>query len=73
MLKKDKKFIEELPCDYHYKENLIKFMEFSESNLSTSLDFIFDYFFTGLKELVLNKKVPRFNSSLKRDLKELFK
>ena len=72
MNKKEEKIIKNLPCDYHYKDNLIKFMKFSKSNLSTSLDFIFDCFFTDLNELILNKKSPRCSFSLKHKLRKLF-
>ena len=56
MKKKEEKIIENLPCNYHYKENLIKFMKLYKFNLSTCLDFIFDCFFSELNEKIKNKK-----------------
>ena len=72
MNKKEEIIIKNLPCDYHYKDNLIKFMKFYKYNLSTSLDSIFDYFFTNLNELILNKKALRCSFSLKHNLRKLF-
>lgn len=52
MNKKDKKMLNILPIDFHYKKNITKFMKFYDLSLSDSLDYIFDTFFTEL-----NKKV----------------
>ena len=64
MSTKEKKLLKTLPCDSHYKKNLIKFMKFYDLDLVDSLNYIFDRFFTELNELILNKKVPRSSFSL---------
>lgn len=63
MTNDEKKIIKSLPCDFHYKKNLKKFMKFYDLNLSDSLDYIFDVFFTEL-----NKKVKL--NALNEDFKK---
>ena len=72
MKKKEEKIIDSLPCDYHYKNNIIKFMKYSNCNLSTTLDFIFDCFFSKLNDEIIHKKVPGSGFSLKHYLRKLF-
>lgn len=63
MTKEEKHIIKSLPCDFHYKENLRKFMKFYDLSLSGSFDYIFDVFFTDLNQ---KTKLNELNKEFKK-------